>query len=101
MMKPFSEWLARTPAGPKPKRPLRRRTPERAKQERQYNKQAAAFKLAHPYCESCGNRTRDVHHTAGRVANLLNESTWMALCRRCHRWCHDNPGDARRLGWLK
>ncbi len=97
----FQKWLDRKPAGPKPKKRLPRVTKKRAKQLREYSVRAAAFKRANPHCQSCGKRTRDVHHTLGRGPNLLNESSWMALCRPCHRWCHENPGDARAKGWIK
>lgn len=47
-------------------------------------------------------RSRDVHHKAGRLgANLIDQSTWMAVSRRNHDRIHQNPGWARAMGYLK
>jgi hypothetical protein len=37
----------------------------------------------------CARRSTDVHHLAGRGKFLLIVSTWMAICRPCHRTIHD------------
>lgn len=59
------------------------------------------FLRARPFCEICGGVTRDVHHKAGRLGgNLLNESTWMSVCRGCHDYIHQHPKEARAKGWL-
>jgi hypothetical protein len=79
---------------------------------REYAKKRKAFLALHPYCEvtlalsifrfAWSLRTAtEVHHKAGRTGNnYLDESTWMAVSREGHRWIHDNPSEARRLGWL-
>ena len=44
----------------------------------------------------------DVHHVKGRIgANYLDESNWLAVSRWSHRWIHDNPKVARKLGLLQ
>lgn len=57
----------------------------------------------HPECQCCHRQaSRDVHHTCGRSgSNLLDEATWMAVCRACHTDIHQHPSKARALGWLK
>ena len=34
-------------------------------------------------------------------AFYLIQSTWAVTCRSCHRHIHDNPAEARTMGWLK
>lgn len=124
-MKTLSEWLQRKPAGPKPRKPLKRTTkprptsPKRQRESREYSKKRKAFLASKRFCEgkrfvgvcsenfvgqaihSCFNRPQDVHHKAGRLGgNFLNESTWLPVCRTCHDWIHAHPKEARALGLL-
>lgn len=68
-----------------------------------YSKRRTAFLVIHPYCEanlpSCTKKATDVHHKAGRGENHLNISTWLAVCRTCHRWIEENPDAAKELGF--
>lgn len=62
-----------------------------------------SFPLDFPLHEmpNCQNKPDQIHHTRGR-GKFLNETiTWMAICRNCHRWLHDNPSLARELGFIK
>ena len=34
--------------------------------------------------------TQDVHHAKGRGKYLLDESTWLPVCRWCHDFIHNN-----------
>lgn len=46
----------------------------------------------------------EVHHTycgKDRAKYYLDVSTWIAVSRNGHNWIHDNPKDARELGFLK
>lgn len=81
---------------------IRSISPKKRAQLEEYSPKARAFKKARPTCEVCRKRpTRDVHHTKGRLGpNLLDEATWLAVCRCCHDWIHNNPGEARRRGLL-
>lgn len=45
-------------------------------------------------------RSQDVHHTARRGRYYLDESTWLAVARKNHDRIEQNPGWARRVGWL-
>ena len=74
-----------------------------------YSVQRRAFLKAHPVCQVARYipglnpkaRSRDIHHTAGRYGgNYLNESTWLAVCRKAHDWIHSHPKEARAKGWL-
>lgn len=49
----------------------------------------------------CTKFSTEVHHTEGRGEEYLEEGTWLATCRTCHKWVHGHPKDARELGFLK
>lgn len=111
----FKDWLARKPAGPKPRKPLKRTrvrpvSKRRRKDGAEYSAKREAFLREQFYCEACmplqqrvlPNRSCDVHHKAGRTGtNYLDESTWAAVCRPCHEYLHAHPSEARKLGLLK
>lgn len=87
-----------------PKRP-RKRIPRVSKRNRKnfdaYAREATAFKKANSSCEICSGKTEDVHHRKGRGPYLRDQSTWMAVCRRCHDWIHEHPAEAKEKGWLE
>ena len=101
-------WSTRVSKKPKPikrNKTIRSRSPKRAKQEREYSKEAKAYKELHPFCQAtlpniCTNHTSDVHHKAGRIgALLLNQKYWMPVCRPCHNWIEEHAKKARALGF--
>lgn len=56
-------------------------------------------------CEGCGRRldlsTMHAHHRLPRSAGRDDSSAnLLALCHRCHNWCHANPIAARDCGWI-
>jgi len=68
----------------------------------EYSKRREAFLIVNPHCKAklqgCTAKATDVHHKAGRVGdNYLKISTWLAVCRNCHRWIEDNPEAAKEL----
>jgi len=70
-----------------------------------YSKARRLWLPLHPTCEAtvacAGAPTRDVHHRALRSAGgLLDQTTWLAVCRGCHDWIHANARKARELGLL-
>ena len=85
------------------KTPIRRRSKKRAGQERIYTTLRQRFIGANPVCMRCDTkRATDIHHRAGRTGQKLNDTTeWLALCRTCHTWIHEHPGQARAAGLLK
>ena len=101
MMPTLKEWLNRTKTK-KPRKGLRKVSPRKQAINAQYNKQAKAFKIAHPVCQICQcTPTKDVHHIRRRGPFLLEESTWLAVCRWCHDHLHSNASWAREKGYLK
>ena len=68
----------------------------------EYSKKRAAFLVIYPKCRAklpgCTGDSTDIHHMAGRGENHLKISTWLAVCRTCHRWIEENPENAKELG---
>jgi len=55
-------------------------------------------------CPITKQPTIEVHHTycgKDRAKYYLDVSTWIAVSRDGHNWIHDNPKEARELGYLK
>lgn len=113
----LEQWLKRGRT-PKKRKRLNPVSKKRGAAMKEYAKKRKAFLRAHPYCQGkrqmgvcsenhvgpvvhdCFNRPRDVHHVRGRGKYLLDESTWLAVCRGCHDWIHSHPLTARTLGLL-
>lgn len=55
-------------------------------------------------CPITKQQTTEVHHTycgKDRAKYYLDVSTWLAVSRDGHNWIHNNPKEARELGYLK
>lgn len=89
--------------------PIPPRSQKRSKEERLYTAQRIIFLQENECCMIrlpgiCTNKTTDIHHSYSgkdRQEFFLNESTWYAVCRACHDWCHSHSKEARELGYLK
>ena len=89
--------------------PIPQRSEKRIKEERLYSAQRIIYLGEHPLCEFhiagiCTHVATDIHHTYSgkdRGEYFLDQSTWKALCRKCHDWVHMNSKEARELGYLK
>lgn len=84
-------------------------SPARAKQYAVYLKKRRAYLTEHRMCETHpliypGENVpvaRDIHHTAGRTGELLNDETkWKSCCRNCHHWIGSFVKRARELGLI-
>lgn len=54
-------------------------------------------------CPITRQQTIEVHHKycgKDRAKYYLDVSTWLAVSRDGHNWIHDNPKEARELGYL-
>jgi len=85
--------------------PIRKVSKKMAVIKRQYMKQRAVFLEAHPWCEvyaglGVQSPATDIHHMKGRGKYMLDETTWMAVCRGAHTYIHDNPSWAREMGYI-
>ena len=93
----------------KQQKPIPPRSQKRSKEERLYSAKRIIFLQEHEVCMIhlpgiCTNRTTDIHHTYSgkdRSKFFLDTSTWLASCRACHDWVHNNSKEARELGLLK
>lgn len=127
-MKTLAEWLARTPKGPAPRKPLKRASrpnsvsKKRGRANREYAVRRKAFLEAHPYCQAYARilnwvhdhddklfwsiswispRSTEIHHMKKPKCKYLNdESTWLSVCRWSHDWIESNKSTARTLGLL-
>jgi hypothetical protein len=81
---------------------------KRKKKDQEYLKLRNRFLTQNHLCQlavaGCTNGATDVHHKfsgSDRDTYYLVQSTWLAVCRACHSWIHENPEKARILGHLK
>ncbi len=52
-------------------------------------------------CKRCGAKATDLHHIQKRLGKLLiDPANFMALCRICHTWVHDNSKEAKEQGYI-
>lgn len=55
--------------------------------------------ICHAKLHCCTLKTTDVHHMKGRGKYLLDTSTWLPVCRKCHMWIETHPEEAKELGF--
>ena len=80
---------------------LRSESSKRRLQRLEYAKLRKEFMYPGRGCYCCGLKATDIHHVAGRRGTTLNNTfMWLAVCRSCHRWIHENPSEAREKGLL-
>jgi 5-methylcytosine-specific restriction protein A len=67
-----------------------------------WDKRRAAFLLAHPWCEDCGEPSTDADHTPSRrelvASGVVDPDDDRFLHARCHR-CHSRKTAARDGGF--
>jgi len=80
---------------------MRKVSLKRQEQNKQYKIVRDKFMLDNPRCERCKGRSTENHHKNGRNGlRLLDVDYFMAVCRDCHRYIHNNPKESREKGWL-
>jgi hypothetical protein len=106
LKRPKALWFrVKYPAGIPAKRltPVRRRSDRMRAVMAAYRKEREIFLLEHPQCQlpGCNAKSRDVHHTRGRIGVLLMlKRFWKAVCRQHHDWIQLHPTEAREIGML-
>lgn len=94
---------------PKPNKKIAPVSDKRLSELAEYRKLRAEFlrKPENHYCPVAKYltgthiRVTEIHHTNGRNGKRLNEQKfWLAVSRSGHRWIHENPVKARKMGWL-
>lgn len=58
------------------------------------------YMYEHPNCEICMNPSQDLHHKKGRGKHLSDIKYFMAVCRICHIFIHENPKKSRESLYL-
>lgn len=87
---------------PTQKKPLSPKSSKKEKLDAAYTVLRQSYLKNNPMCEArlpgCNLSASDIHHKHGRVGDLyLDDTEYIALCRNCHRWIHDNPAKAKEL----
>lgn len=89
------------------KKPLKRASKARARQQSEYFRIWKDFIADHPACEICIARgihpapSTEIHHKFGRAHSLLTDIRgFVASCFGCRMWPHENPQAARLAGVL-
>lgn len=86
----------------KPKKEIPAESEKQKSLTKQYLKDRKAWIKKNPYCKaklvSCSKMATDVHHQKGRGEFLLDQSTWLPVCRSCHDFITENSAEAIRLG---
>ena len=88
---------------PKPRKPINKKSERRTKEEREYSKLRKEFLETKMICEveGCSNQSCDVHHKKHRSGSLYLDVTYfMAVCRDCHTYIHENPDESYEKGYL-
>jgi hypothetical protein len=85
------------------RKPLKRYSKKREKENRKYATLRRKYLIEHVHCEArlpgCENMTTQVHHKAGRIGEkFLDVSTWLAVCHPCHVFIETHPAAAKQLG---
>lgn len=75
---------------------------KRAKQNREYSKVRKDYLIKHPKCEVKGCRfiATEIHHTKGRIGDLLtDERYFLAVCHSHHVEIENHPEIAKEKGY--
>ena len=93
----------------KSKKPLQAKKPMSKKSSKQdkldvlYSVLRENYMKANPFCKAklpgCQINATDVHHKAGRGKFMLDQSTFLAVCRICHNQIEENPVMAKAMGF--
>lgn len=88
--------------------PVKKISAKHAKELQDYGVLRRKYLMENPVCESglpgdiCGCLSVEVHHRAKRGKNLLDSSTFMAICRPCHTYIETvmSAEERRERGFL-
>jgi len=98
--------LKRTPIKRKPYK-IKKVSDKAERDNKKYNQLREEYfkNEENKYCkaqlECFADEATDVHHMEGRGSHLLDTSTWLPVCRKCHQRITDNSKEAIQLGLSK
>lgn len=84
---------------PKPGYKIPKISKKQAKQNNKYAKKRLRFLQDNPACAVCGGIAGEIHHRKGRNEFFLDETTFLPVCRPCHRWIEENPLQSVEMGY--
>lgn len=91
--------------GGKKRKAVPRVSPKLRAQNAEYSVRVAAWKRKpeNKFCKAmqkgCLVHATDNHHKRGRGKYLLDETTWLPVCRNCHNWITEHSTEAITLGF--
>lgn len=87
----------------KKRTPLSPRSPKQKRIEAAYAVLRKKYLESHAMCEAhlsgCSTYATDIHHKAGRGQYMLDETTYLAVCRTCHQYIELHPNEAKEMGF--
>lgn len=73
---------------------------KRSRENAEYRKGVKKFLQDNPVCVVNGTMATECHHTEGRIGKrLLDFSKCLPVSSEGHKWIHDNPKEAKKLGF--
>lgn len=88
----------------KPRQQIAKQSDKMKEALRAYNARVKVWKVGNPECKAkcnqyCTGKTDDCQHLRGRGKYLMDESTWMPVCRSCHTYIGDHSKESYEKGW--
>lgn len=84
-------------------KPLSKKSSKQEKLDALYSILRESYLKANPFCKAqlpgCQVNATDIHHKAGRGIFMLDESTFLSVCRICHGKIEENPIMAKSMGF--
>lgn len=104
--KPYDPSRSHTkaPGSTKARKPIRQVSEKRKAVNAEYSKLRAKFLGEKPRCEveGCKEASTEVHHKSRRHGKfMLDTSSWLSVCNRCHRRIEENPAWSKAMGYLQ
>jgi len=92
--------VCRRPRPKKLRKPIRKVSRKRVKDNKTYSELRKKFLIENETCQfpACQKLATDVHHAKGRGVYFLDVKTWKALCREHHDRIELNPVLGKQLG---
>jgi hypothetical protein len=85
------------------KKPISKKSSKQEKLDALYSVLRETYLKANPFCKAklhgCQINATDVHHMAGRGKFMLDQTTFLAVCRICHNQIEENPVMAKAMGF--
>jgi hypothetical protein len=89
----------------KPRQPISRQKRKTMDGKAVYNTLRDIWLEQNPDCAICQGPATEVHHivsgTAGRARSLLNQNTWLSVCRPCHEQAEGAPYEIELMAKIK